>query len=121
LSPTCLVVYDRLACLHYRKGDRERALTLLSGWQRLDPGNHWPLIRAAVIEQERGNAAQRAAAIDRALGLTQGQDKAAAAYLGARLELRESVRYFQDGKPAMSGPLENTARLLEECLRDDPK
>ena len=59
LAQADLVVYDRLACLHYRKGDRERALTLLSGWQRLDPGNHWPLIRAAVIEQERGNAAHR--------------------------------------------------------------
>ncbi len=113
LSPTCLAVYDRLACLHYRKGDKERALTLLSGWHRLDPGNHWPLIRAAVIEQERGNAAQRAAAIDRALGLTHGQDKAAVAFLGARLQMREGV--------AELSALAKTSQLLVECLRHDPQ
>jgi hypothetical protein len=118
LSPGCLAVYDRLSCLHYRKGDKERALTLLSGWHRLEPTNHWPLIRAAVIEQERGNAARRAEAIDRALGLTQGQDKAAVAYLGARLELRESVQSEPDRRaPALA----KTAQLLEECLRHDPK
>jgi tetratricopeptide (TPR) repeat protein len=118
LLPTCLAVYDRLACLHYRKGDRERALTLLDGWHRLEPANHWPLIRAAIIEQERGNAARRAEAIDRALGLTQGQEKAAVAFLGARLELREGVQSEPDRRATA---LTKTAQLLEECLRHDPR
>ncbi len=118
LSPSCLAVYDRLACLHYRKGDKERALTLLSGWHHLDPANHWPLIRAAVIEQERGNAAKRAAAIDQALGLTSGQQKAAVAYLGARLELREGVQSEPDLR---TKALANAAQLLEESLKHDPQ
>jgi tetratricopeptide (TPR) repeat protein len=120
LAPSCLAVYDRLSCLHYRKGDKERALTLLSGWQRLEPANHWPVIRAAIIEQERGNAAKRAEAIDRALGLTRGQEKAAVAYLGARLELREGIQVLQNGRVALTGALARSAGLLEECLRHDP-
>ena len=119
LAPDCVEVYDRLARLHFHRGDRERALTLLNGWHRLEPANHWPLIRAAVIEQERGNAARRAEAIDRALGLTQGRDKAAVAYLGARLELRAGIKLQPDGRAALDGTLANALRLLEECLRHD--
>ena len=121
LAPNCLAVYDRLACLHYRKGDKERALTLLSGWHRLDPANHWPLIRAAVIEQEQGNAAKRAAAIDRALGLTQGQDKAAVAFLGARLECARLSRPSRSKARDGSDRADFAAKLLEECLRHEPK
>jgi tetratricopeptide (TPR) repeat protein len=120
LSPNCLAVYDRLSCLHYRKGDHERALTLLSGWYRLEPSNPWPLIRAAVIQQERGNAAKRAEAIDRALGLTQGQEKAAVAFLGARLELRQGIQDSSSQPERQATALAKSAGLLEECLRHDP-
>jgi tetratricopeptide (TPR) repeat protein len=123
LSAGCLAVYDRLACLHYRKGDRVRALQLLDGWSRLAPADHWPLIRKAVIEQEQGNAARRAEAIDRALGLTQGSARAAVAYLGARLELREGAASLKSDapKPNLSGPLANASNLLTECLKHDPQ
>ncbi len=91
LAPQSLAGHDRLACLHYRRGDLDGAVALLNGWQRLAPTNPWPLIRRAIIEQERGNAEARSAAIDRALGLTQSRTRAAIAYLGARLALRESM------------------------------
>src|SRR5262249_53168816 len=48
LSPQTLAGHDRLACLHYRQGDLDRAVALLTGWQRLDPSDHWPLVRQAV-------------------------------------------------------------------------
>src|SRR5262249_2621668 len=88
LAPTSIQGHDRLACLHYRRGDMDRASALLSGWHRLAPADHWPLVRQAIIEQERGNAERRAEAIDRALGLTRGPLRAAIAFLGARLTLR---------------------------------
>ena len=117
---SCLAVYDRLACLHYRRGDRDQALKLLNGWHNLEPANKWPLIRAAVIEQERGNGAQRAAAIDRALGLTQGKEKAAVAFLGARLELR-SLQSPGDAVRVPSSGFQAAVDLLEQCLSHDPQ
>ncbi len=138
LSPRCLPGYDRLACLHYRKGDLEQAVTLLNGWHRLDPANHWPLVRQAIIEQERGNAERRSAAINQALGLTEGPVRASVAFLGARLALRHAVgnalRGVPSGAPAVpaegnategvpcsrSESLDHTLTLLQECLRADP-
>jgi hypothetical protein len=75
----------------------ERAVELLDGWRRLAPQDHWPLVRQAIIEQERGNAERRAEAIDRALGLTSGQQRAGVAFLGARLALRASLRSQESG------------------------
>ena len=56
LAPASLEGHDRLACLLYRKGDMDRAAALLAGWHRLSPADHWPLIRQAIIEQQRGDA-----------------------------------------------------------------
>ena len=56
LAPMSLPGHDRLACLLYRKGDMDRAAALLAGWRRLNPVDHWPLVRQAIIEQQRGNA-----------------------------------------------------------------
>jgi tetratricopeptide (TPR) repeat protein len=142
LAPQSLAGHDRLACLHYRRGDLDGAAALLNGWHRLAPSDPWPLVRQAVIEEQRGNAEARAAAIDRALGLTRGRTRAAVAYLGARLALRGSVRAWKsesvDGKSAGSGengkaeptalphshastpPLSESLTLLQECLKDDP-
>jgi Flp pilus assembly protein TadD len=109
LAPTSISGHDRLACLHYRQGDKDRAVALLSGWHRLAPNDHWPLVRQAIIEQERGQAERRAEAIDRALGLTRGPIRAAIAFLGAKLALRGSDR----------SALTQSRQLLESCLRDD--
>src|SRR5205814_1458504 len=80
----------------YRKGDSGRAADLLDGWQRLAPTDPWPLVRRAVLEQARGNARRRAEAIDRALGLTRGPRRAAVAFLGAKLALREGLKSGPD-------------------------
>ncbi len=110
LAPTSLRAHDRLACLHYRQGDLARSVELLDGWRKLAPHDHWPLVRRAVLEQERGDAIRRAAAIDDALGLTRGPLRAAIAFLGARLALRDKA----------SGSLDTARRLLEECLHTQP-
>ncbi len=72
LAPTSLVAHDRLACLHYRQGEMDRAIELLDDWRRPAPADHWPLVRQAIIEQERGDVLRRSEAIDRALRLTRG-------------------------------------------------
>jgi len=132
LNPTSIPAHDRLAYLHYRRGDREQAVALLSGWQRLAPNDPWPLVRQAIIEQERGNTARRAEAIEHALGLTRGPVRAAIAFLGAKLALREqfgraaTIRE-QLSEPSSNGrspdhsPLAQAQMLLEICLREDPK
>ncbi len=125
LSPRCLPGYDRLACLHYRKGDLDRAVNLLDGWHRLDPADHWPLVRQAIIEQQRGNAQRRAEVINQALGLTQGPLRASVAFLGARLALREGVKEWEKVKPESglvprNEALDHSLTLLQECLQADP-
>ncbi len=124
LSPENIAGHDRLACLHYRSGDRERAVELLTLWQRLAPRDHWPLVREAIIEQQRGDTRRRAAAIDRALGLTRGPLRAAIAFLGARLALCESFPARDKASPAANGhvyPATPAAQsLLQECLQDAP-
>src|SRR5262249_887333 len=98
LAPSSVPGHDRLACLHYRPPHMDRAVALLSGWHRRAPTDHWPLVRQAIVEQERGNAERRAEAIDRALGLTRGPVRAAIAFLGARLALRETVQKWEKAR-----------------------
>ncbi|NBO93220.1 MAG: hypothetical protein EBV06_13055 [Planctomycetia bacterium] len=89
LSPHSLPAHDRLACLSYREGNIDRAIQLLTRWCELAPSDHWPLVRRAIVEQERGNSLQRSEAISLALSLTLGRLRAAVAYMGATLSLRE--------------------------------
>jgi tetratricopeptide (TPR) repeat protein len=132
LDPANIRGHDRLACLHYRRGDLEQAVALLTGWQRLKPDDPWPLVRQAIIEQERGNAARRAEAIERALGLTRGRVRAAIAFLGAKLALREmfgrattdrerSALPLPNGRSSDPSPFVQSQSLLETCLREDPR
>jgi tetratricopeptide (TPR) repeat protein len=135
LKPDSLTGHDRLACLHYRRGDLDQAVALLGNLHRLAPLDHWPLVRQAILEQERGNAERRAEAIDRALGLTQGSQRAAVAFLGARLALREGSNPRPQpgerggGSPSVpsgrvfspsSTALHHSRQLLQMCLHDDP-
>ncbi len=119
LAPRSTKGLDRLACLSYRKGDLDRTVQLLNRWQVQEPGNHWPLVRQAVIEEQRGNRFRRDEALSRALGLTEGPTRAAVAFLGARLTLREVMgeKAADDPQPGFDAPI----AFLEECLRDDPQ
>jgi tetratricopeptide (TPR) repeat protein len=130
LAPPSLEGHDRLACLHYRNGNMDRAAALLAGWHRLNPVDHWPLIRQAIIEQQRGNAQARADAIDQALGLTRGRQRAAIAFLGARLALQaafgrnkgadEAKEKNAESAPPNPEALAQAAALLQSCLHEDP-
>jgi tetratricopeptide (TPR) repeat protein len=122
LAPVSLAAHDRLACLHYRRGDMDHAAALLVGWHRLNPVDPWPVIRQAIIEQQRGNALARAEAIDEALGLTQGRQRAAVAFLGAWLAIKEGFGREQSSQDTSPDPaaLAHAAKLLQECLSHDP-
>jgi tetratricopeptide (TPR) repeat protein len=130
LAPRSLAGHDRLACLHYRSGDVDRAVDVLASWNKLAPQDHWPLVRQAVIEQERGNPGGRAEVITRAMTLTSGPVRGAIAYLGAQLSLREGVRQLDPGKSTRpflpdiattaEGALGEGRQLLEECLVEVP-
>jgi tetratricopeptide (TPR) repeat protein len=131
LAPGSAAGHDRVACLRFRRGDLDRAADLLGGWEKLAPADPWPLIRRAVLEQARGQARWRAKAIERALGLTNGPRRAAVAFLGAKLALREALQPGGDapagaGKPAeprAASPapaLSEAQTLLEECLKEQP-
>jgi tetratricopeptide (TPR) repeat protein len=121
LAPPSLAGHDRLARLHYHRGDMDRAAALLAGWRRLNPIDPWPVIRQAIIEQQRGNALARAEAIDQALGLTHGRQKAAVAFLGARLAIKEGFgsERTRESAPPDPGALAHAAKLLQECLSHD--
>ncbi|HZT81562.1 MAG TPA: tetratricopeptide repeat protein, partial [Gemmataceae bacterium] len=134
LAPRSTAAHNRLAHLSYQRGDLDRAAALLDGWQELEPANHWPAIRKAIIEEQRANAAGRAEAIRRALGLTHGRVRAAVAFLGARLAVASAlgVRGGPGGQVGHA-PHADTLReghaqhalqeardLFRECLRDAP-
>jgi tetratricopeptide (TPR) repeat protein len=148
LSPHNTHALDRLACLHYQRGDLDQAAAVLADWHAVEPASHWPLVRRAVVERQRGNAAGCAEAIDCALGLTHGRTRAAVAFLGGRLALSAEPtartvgqQAVQDGQgpdggeqPPLALPvavlafavsrsaadLGRARQLFEECLRDEP-
>ncbi len=125
LDPRNFAAIDRLACMLYRKGDVERSVGLLDSWRRANPENPLPIVRLATLEQERGNSAKRTEGIERALQLTRGPRRAAVAFLGARLALKDSLPLWSGAKPksdaiALRTALTPTMDLLQVCLRDDP-
>lgn len=128
LAPDSVAAHDRLACLHYRAGEVDRAVELLDGWRKLAPADHWPLVRQAIIEQERGNASRRSQVINDALGLTQGRLRSEVAMLGARLAIRACAKGWANLKDApvradagSSESLLSARDLLQACLQDQPE
>src|SRR5262249_20811064 len=87
LAPRSLRAYDRLAQLHYRRGELDHAAALLASCQEFAPSDARPAIKRAVVEQQRGDRAARDAAIQRALDLSRGRERATIAFVGARLTL----------------------------------
>jgi tetratricopeptide (TPR) repeat protein len=106
LAPRSVRAHDRMAQLHYKRGELAHAVELLAGWETLAPTDPVPAMRRAVLEQQRGNDDGRRDAIHRALELADGKMRAAIAFLGARLAL--SVSAWQQA-----------AELLQRCLQDD--
>ena len=117
LAPRCLAGYDRAAALHYRSKDVERSLKVLAGWQQLAPADPLPLVRRAVLEQQRGESAASQAAIQQALRLTKGSARASVAFLGARLAVAAGL---QPADSRATAELERARQLLHECLREQP-
>ncbi|HKI35648.1 MAG TPA: tetratricopeptide repeat protein [Gemmataceae bacterium] len=120
LAPRNVLAHDRVARLCYQGGDLDRAVALLTAWHGLEPSNHVPLLRRAVIEGQRGNPAGRTEALRQALDLTQGAQRAAIAILGARLALAAVGQAFQpDAASSQAGKpdLPTAETLLQEALR----
>jgi tetratricopeptide (TPR) repeat protein len=107
LAPESVVAHDRVARLCYQRGDLERAAALLAASHGLEPSNPLPLVRRAVVEGQRGNAAGRAEALRAALDLTRGAQRAAVAILGARLAL------------GADNGLAEAEALLKDALREE--
>jgi tetratricopeptide (TPR) repeat protein len=122
LAPTTTLAHDRLSRLYFARGDLDRAASLLGGWHRLEPSDHLPLVRRAVVEQRRGNAEGRAEAIREALGRTRGALRASIAFLGARLALTPPDAPGSNGQATHqaleASSLREAEALLQECLRD---
>ena len=138
LVPTSTAAYDRLAELHYRRDDLDSAARILAEWQANHPQDYRPLLRLAILQQQRGDYAGRTLAIDGALSLTRGRQRADIAFLGARLALAEQK---QNGDELARSASEGTSeaaedpslalrassisftqvfRYLHECLREQP-
>jgi tetratricopeptide (TPR) repeat protein len=122
LSPRSTQALDRLARLHYRRGELDRAVQLLMAWRELEPTNHWPLTRRAVIEQQRGNAAAWTEALTQALELTGGRLRGEIAFLGARLEIADcGLRIAESKSDFLEGAgMQRATALLQECLKELP-
>lgn len=126
LLPTDAKALDRLACLHFRRGNADLAVAVLANWQARHPTDHRPYLRLAVLEQQRGNRLARTLALQHALDRAKGKERAAAAWLGARLALVDWVKSEGGGSESSGGSRPRLAtsyeafRLLQECLRDQP-
>src|SRR5262249_34386391 len=119
--------HDRLAQLHYQRGDLDRAAELLSAWQRLAPDDVHPAVKRAIVEQQRGNAAERDNAIRSALEHASGEKRAAIALLGAKLILASaragSVSDGPNGTVADASGSDAPTKaeeLLLVCLHEQP-
>src|SRR5262249_26745652 len=64
LPPRTCPAAARLARLCYRRGDLDRTADLLAQCHDLNPAAPGPLVRRAIVEQQRGNGSARTAAID---------------------------------------------------------
>ena len=124
LLPRSIPACDRLAQLQYRQGNHEGAAKQLARWTRLDSADSRPLLRLAMLEQQRGDFAARTEAIDRALQQSKGPARASVAFLGARLALvlsrpcsSEATRPMRlrwnaaTGRPAPAEPILPALRL----------
>lgn len=107
LMPESGPAYDRLARLRYRAGQLDTASQILATWHEHDLNNYLPLIRKAVVDQNRGRADECLKAVDQALQRSKGSLRGSIAALGGRLALKV-------------GRLEAALELFSESLHEDP-
>jgi tetratricopeptide (TPR) repeat protein len=133
LAPRSPRGHDRLAYLCHRAGNLDRTAELLANWHRLDREDPLPLVRLAVVEQQRNQPFRSAKAIGKAVRLTAGKVRAQIAFLGAQLMLLDRHVAPEEGKETNRNG-EHTAadthspadqekqalNLLNECLQADP-
>jgi len=125
LAPHSHAARDRLAQLHYRRGDIEAAIALLDAWHTLSPDDAVPLSRLAVIQSERGEVDRALSNIYKALDVAEGQQRGGIAFLGAQLSLRHCLLNGKEIEDAplteiMLAALQTAADLLQRCLHDIP-
>jgi tetratricopeptide (TPR) repeat protein len=127
--------HDRLAYLCHRAGNLDRAAELLEQWYRLTLEDPLPLVRLAVVEQQRGQPGRSAKAIGQALRLARGKVRAEIAFLGARLSLPDwligpgagKAETNRNGEGPAAGALlsadqgKRALDLLNECLQANPE
>lgn len=124
LSPSSAKGYDRLACLYHRRGELDRSAQLLAEWQAHHAQDYRPLVRLAILQQQRGDFHGRNLALEGALALTAGKQRAAVAFLGAQLALL--VRTPSEGSTDLSQALQpslaypTAVRYLQTCLQEQP-
>lgn len=108
LVPESGPAFDRLARLRYRAGFLDAASEILAAWHKHHPGDYLPLIRKAVVDQQRGRADDCLHLIQRALERTKGRLRGSIAALGGRLAM-------------LAGRLPAALELFSECLRENPR
>lgn len=122
LSPQSFKAMDRLACLSYRQGDLIGAVNYLQQWHQLAPRDHWPLVRQAILEQDRGYYGKRHDLIQKAMNLVNGEQQAEVAFLGAGLSLATWIKGWKGEveNEITKVSLEQAQVLLEKCLQQNP-
>jgi Flp pilus assembly protein TadD len=127
LQPNSGAGHDRLAQLHFKQGDLDQAAQTLADWAARHPRDYRPLLRLALLQQQRGDVPGRTMALDGALALTSGPVRAEVAFLGARLALTNTSLASKDDGAATNGPAANLRdefkevfRYLAEALRARP-
>jgi tetratricopeptide (TPR) repeat protein len=121
LVPDDPLALDRLALLHHRQGQRDRALAVLARWQTQHPLDPTPMIRQAVFLYEANRPAEGHEKVRQALLHSQGRQKGDFAFWGARLVLHRARTVAPDGSAGFQPDALKTAReFLEEGVSGCP-
>lgn len=121
LAPGNAKALDRLAALHYRCGEIDQAVAVLESWHAVHPQDPLPLVRLAILLQQRGQLGECQNRLRAAMELTQGLPRFRIASLGARLTL-QALLVKSAETLAASLDREGLAvaqQFLEDALKDD--
>ncbi len=117
LSPRNGAALDRLAQLAYRRGNLDEAVRHLQAWQENEPEHPIPCLRRGILEQQRGRGEACLAALAQANERAQGVQRAAIAFVCARVALNACpATRRRPGEPAWDQAL----AYLQQCLPSDP-